>query len=88
VISGVLPGEVIATAGIDIYFARQLINERLSTVELPTGISRPQMGPVSTGLGKVFHLSWCAMALTSRKCPGKSVSGGYYAVGKKSCRVR
>ncbi|HBN78774.1 MAG TPA: CusA/CzcA family heavy metal efflux RND transporter [Planctomycetaceae bacterium] len=41
--------------GIDIYFARQLINERLSTVELPNGIGRPQMGPVSTGLGEVFH---------------------------------
>ncbi|RCS42039.1 AcrB/AcrD/AcrF family protein [Bremerella cremea] len=41
--------------GIDIYFARQLINERLSTVELPVGIGRPQMGPVSTGLGEVFH---------------------------------
>lgn len=46
---------VIFDDGIDIYFARQLINERLSTVELPNGISRPQMGPVSTGLGEVFH---------------------------------
>lgn len=41
--------------GTDIYFARQLVNERLSTVELPEGIERPQMGPVSTGLGEVFH---------------------------------
>lgn len=41
--------------GVDIYFARQLINERLNTVELPSGIQRPQMGPVSTGLGEVFH---------------------------------
>ena len=40
---------------IDIYFARQLINERLTTVELPFGIERPKMGPVSTGLGEVFH---------------------------------
>ncbi len=46
---------VIFEDGIDIYFARQLINERLSTVELPDGIQRPQMGPVSTGLGEVFH---------------------------------
>lgn len=46
---------VIFEDGIDIYFARQLINERLSTVELPLGIQRPQMGPVSTGLGEVFH---------------------------------
>ena len=39
----------------DIYFARQLINERLATVDLPDGIGRPKMGPVSTGLGEVFH---------------------------------
>jgi cobalt-zinc-cadmium resistance protein CzcA len=41
--------------GTDIYFARQLINERLGTVELPVGIDHPRMGPVSTGLGEVFH---------------------------------
>ncbi len=41
--------------GTDIYFARQLINERLGTVELPAGIEHPEMGPVATGLGEVFH---------------------------------
>lgn len=41
--------------GTDIYFARQLINERLASVEIPAGIDRPEMGPVSTGLGEVFH---------------------------------
>ena len=41
--------------GTDIYFARQLINERLATVELPVGIEHPKMGPVATGLGEVFH---------------------------------
>lgn len=46
---------VIFDDDIDIYFARQLINERLATVVLPNGIQRPQMGPVSTGLGEVFH---------------------------------
>ncbi|QDU14137.1 Cobalt-zinc-cadmium resistance protein CzcA [Gimesia maris] len=46
---------VIFEDGVDIYFARQLISERLSTVQLPEGIQRPQMGPVSTGLGEVFH---------------------------------
>ncbi|MFO1021477.1 MAG: CusA/CzcA family heavy metal efflux RND transporter [Planctomycetales bacterium] len=49
--------QVVATFkdGTDIYFARQLINERLGTVEMPAGIPRPEMGPVSTGLGEVFH---------------------------------
>ncbi len=41
--------------GTDIYFARQLVNERLTTVELPRGLDRPRMGPVATGLGEVFH---------------------------------
>ena len=39
----------------DIYFARQVVGERLATVELPGGVSRPKMGPVATGLGEVFH---------------------------------
>ncbi len=41
--------------GTDIYFARQQVNERLSGVLLPQGLERPKMGPVSTGLGEVFH---------------------------------
>ncbi len=41
--------------GTEIYFARQLINERLGTVSLPNGIARPTLGPVATGLGEVFH---------------------------------
>ncbi len=41
--------------GTDIYFARQLVGERLSTADLPDGIERPEMGPVATGLGEVFH---------------------------------
>ena len=35
----------------DIYFARQLVMERLQTVELAAGIPQPEMGPVATGLG-------------------------------------
>ncbi len=41
--------------GTDIYFARQMVNERLATVELPPGLERPKMGPVATGLGEVLH---------------------------------
>ncbi len=39
----------------NIYLARQLINERLQSVELPEGLARPELGPISTGLGEVFH---------------------------------
>ncbi len=44
---------------VDIYFARQLVTERLTTVreELPEGVSSPQMGPVSTGLGDIYMYS-------------------------------
>ena len=38
-----------------IFLARQLITERLQAIELPPGIARPQLGPISTGLGEVFH---------------------------------
>ncbi|HQU17973.1 MAG TPA: CusA/CzcA family heavy metal efflux RND transporter, partial [Fimbriimonadaceae bacterium] len=41
---------------VDIFFARQLVNERLSRVsaELPASLDAPQMGPVSTGLGDIY----------------------------------
>ncbi|HRK68595.1 MAG TPA: CusA/CzcA family heavy metal efflux RND transporter, partial [Hyphomonas sp.] len=41
--------------GTDIYFARQLINERLQSVRslLPEGIE-PELGPIATGLGEIF----------------------------------
>ncbi|MBY0421028.1 MAG: efflux RND transporter permease subunit, partial [Parvularculaceae bacterium] len=41
--------------GTDIYFARQLINERLQSVrsQLPDGIE-PELGPIATGLGEIF----------------------------------
>jgi len=57
--------------GTDIYFARQLVNERLSTVELPEGIERPQMGPVSTGLGEVFHYVLTYEGYDFSKAPDK-----------------
>lgn len=41
--------------GMDIYFARQLIYERLGAVKMPPGVAQPEMGPVSTGLGEVYH---------------------------------
>lgn len=39
----------------DVYFARQLVNERLSAAraELPVGLE-PQLGPIATGLGEIF----------------------------------
>ncbi|MBV8310032.1 MAG: efflux RND transporter permease subunit, partial [Planctomycetaceae bacterium] len=39
----------------DIYFARQQVNERLGEAQLPEGVGRPEMGPVATGLGEIYH---------------------------------
>ncbi|WP_324171853.1 CusA/CzcA family heavy metal efflux RND transporter [Sulfurimonas sp.] len=38
----------------DIYFLRQLVNERLESVDIPNGWGSPQLGPNTTGLGQVF----------------------------------
>jgi cobalt-zinc-cadmium resistance protein CzcA len=41
--------------GTDMLVARQLVTERLATVVLPPEVERPKMGPMSNGLGEVFH---------------------------------
>ena len=42
---------------VDIYKARQLISERLKDAEsqIPEGITKPELAPVSTGLGEIFQ---------------------------------
>ena len=42
---------------VDIYFARQLINERLQEVagNMPKGVNTPELAPVSTGLGEIYQ---------------------------------
>lgn len=42
--------------GTDIYFSRQLVNERLQEAreQIPEGFGDPQMGPISTGMGLVL----------------------------------
>ncbi len=46
---------VVFKDGTDVYFARQLVNERLqsATGEMPEGI-HPMVGPISTGLGEIY----------------------------------
>ena len=46
---------VVFEDGTDVYFARQLVSERVQAVksQLPAGIE-PQMGPIATGLGEIF----------------------------------
>ena len=46
---------VIFKDGTDIYFARQLVNQRIQEARenLPAGVT-PMMGPISTGLGEIY----------------------------------
>ncbi|MBU2117222.1 MAG: CusA/CzcA family heavy metal efflux RND transporter [Alphaproteobacteria bacterium] len=46
---------VVFEDGTDIYFARQLVNERLLSArgQLPEGLT-PELGPIATGLGEIF----------------------------------
>jgi len=48
---------VVFEEDVDIYFARQLINERLKEAvdKIPDGVGVPEMAPVSTGLGEVYQ---------------------------------
>ena len=52
----------------DIYFARQLVNERLQEIgdRLPEGYGKPSMGPNTSGLGQVY---W----YTVERAPGVSI---------------
>jgi heavy metal efflux system protein len=48
---------VVFKEGTDIYFARNLVEQRLSAAQeaIPAGVDRPEMGPITTGLGEIFH---------------------------------
>ena len=59
---------VIFKDGTDIYFARQLVNQRIQEAKekLPAGIA-PAMGPISTGLGEIYL--WTVEAEDGAKKP-------------------
>ena len=42
--------------GTDVYFARQIVNERLQHAreEIPLGFGTPELGPIATGLGQIL----------------------------------
>jgi len=48
---------VVFAEGTDIYFARQLVFERLQDAkeQIPDGVGTPEMGPNTSGLGQVFQ---------------------------------
>jgi cobalt-zinc-cadmium resistance protein CzcA len=48
---------VVFLEGTDIYWARQLVSERLTEAReaIPTGYGDPAIGPISTGLGEIYQ---------------------------------
>lgn len=62
---------VIFEEGTDIYFARQLLNQKLQSIQksLPTGV-QPELGPIATGLGEIYM--WTVQASAeARQANGK-----------------
>ncbi len=62
---------VVFKEGTDIYFARQLVNERMQQAKaaLPAGVE-PAMGPTATGLGEIFY--WTVEATDEARKPDGS----------------
>ncbi len=48
---------VVFEEDVDIYWARQLVGERLGDArrQIPAGYGEPEMGPISTGLGEIYQ---------------------------------
>lgn len=48
---------VVFKEGVDIYWARQQVSERLTEVQakIPNGIGEPGMAPITTGLGEIYQ---------------------------------
>ncbi|MCA9530652.1 MAG: efflux RND transporter permease subunit [Myxococcales bacterium] len=54
---GVSVVTVVFEEGTDLYWARQLVNERLAEAreQIPAGYGTPTIGPISTGLGEIYQ---------------------------------
>lgn len=50
---------VVFEDGVDVFFARQLVGERLAQAReaIPPGLGNPEMGPLTTGLGDVLQFT-------------------------------
>lgn len=63
---------------VDPYRARQVVQERLNTLaELPAGVERPELGPLSGGLGEIFHVTLSSF----RRTPAELFELAQYRVG-------
>ena len=55
--SGLSVVTIVFDEHVDVYFARQLVGERLVAARelIPEGYGTPEMGPISTGLGEIYQ---------------------------------
>src|SRR4051812_15850218 len=55
--SGLSAVTIVFKESMDIWFARQMVSERLREIEadIPAGFGKPQLAPVSTGLGEIYQ---------------------------------
>jgi cobalt-zinc-cadmium resistance protein CzcA len=60
---------VVFKDGTDLFWARQLVGERLAAAKesLPPGLGEPQMGPIATGLGEIYM--WTVEAAPEARKP-------------------
>lgn len=66
---------VVFKEGTDIYFARQLVNERLAQARdvIPEGYGDPSMGPLSSGLGEIYQFEVRGEPMCQPGTPGGKV---------------
>ena len=43
--------------GVETYRARQMVQERLTSLSFPPGVAPPELGPITGGLGEIFHFT-------------------------------
>lgn len=54
---GIAAVTLVFTDDTPVYLARQLVSERLSSLSLPPAVSAVELGPVTGGLGEIFHFT-------------------------------
>ncbi len=64
----------------DIYWARQLVGERLTAArgEIPPGYGEPEMGPISTGLGEIYQFEVKGEPMCSTEQPAETNTDACY----------
>ena len=78
---------VVFEEGTDIYFARQLVNERVQEAkgEIPPGYGEPELGPVTTGLGEIYQFE---VRSTTRRFELPGTPRRFWEVGHDGTVVR